>query len=323
MIIDNRFILPAGAVMNTNAGYCGESAILTHTQDLRFHRQTALTGLNLANFISRKQDSEFKVGLAMVRDVASAEPSGEVFADAYKPSMLQSLQDNLERNAPIVCNRENEFKRSETVVIIASGNVPEKDLALVVAQQSSGNCQIITISRAISYCVPDYHVHAEHVAGGSVYGIDNLDVSSVALYVSVRSNPDIIRYGWKSTTWFTHVKDKRLDGIPLHFATESVAGDALQLAIRQLGANKIILLGFEGDVDHDTSMHYWAGLGIQAMCYWYSRAGARIWNCSKPTTLLAGVLLGKVEDAFLNDLPPLVLLPSENPKGGKENGKKN
>jgi len=307
-MIDNRFLLPVGAFMKERVSEAGgESAIMAHTQDPRFlFRQSAIMGTMMADWAARKRGKALGVGQAMIRDVAHAEPSGLPPDRGYSPRMIKSLERNHKKNLKVAKKaKPGKFKPHGTVVVLAPGRVSITDLKKIRKKQQAGECVVITISRSIAtYTWSDVHVHSDH--GDGHHYLKGLDLSDVPLYCSTRAHPGAARdYKWKSVSWFTHTRDEGL-GAPLHFGCESVAGDALQLAYKQFKAERVILLGFEAPLENDGKhMRYWSGVTIQSMCYWYARAGVKVWNCSRPTTILAGVVIGTLAEAFRKQVFPL------------------
>lgn len=282
MIIDNRNLLPIGSFVMQNPD-SGQPEIFIHTVDARLkNRYCALVAADIAK--------KKKVGFAIVRDVVKAQPFGKRSGLAYPKNMLTRLGKCHQANTPRALECFKEYPEGSHLFLVGAGPIPKEDLTAV--EQARGTYKIVTVGQAITQVLPDYHVMTD-----STYPIylENMDLSSVDAYLATICNPQVSKMDWKSIGWFTH---ETLDGVPLHFAGESVTMDALQFIFGRLKATKLIMLGMEHPVNHVHNQHFWAGLGVQAYCYWYSQHNREIWNCSRPTTVLGGVIIGSVADAI-------------------------
>ena len=199
-----------------------------------------------------------------------------------------------------------QFPVSDTVVMVGAGAVPDVDLLALRELKKEGGATIVTLGRAQRdyvqghyYCGEDPYIH--HVA--NVSGCDN---SETIAHLGLATYPEVRKAGWKDVTWFGVRWGHDLD-IPRYYDGTSVGVAALQFAAKTLKAKKIILLGLEHSLskvsDGTTSgVYYEAGIYIQAACWWISQHKIRIYNCSVPTTVLAGVILGDFRNVLKETL---------------------
>ncbi|MCK5611182.1 hypothetical protein KAR91_55425, partial [Candidatus Pacearchaeota archaeon] len=187
-----------------------------------------------------------------------------------------------------------EYSKADKIELLGGGTIDAKQIEKAGELRSQGY-RLVSVGRSLSLSPsPDYHVHSDSL---TLVWWDGVDTSEINLYCSTNVPPKLLDREWKSTGWFTtNGYGVKHTNIPIHHSAESVAMDALQFVFGQLSAQKIILLGFDHLPDMVENSYLWAGLTFQAFCYWYSRSGKEIWNCT-PGGTVAGCLLGTMDQA--------------------------
>lgn len=191
--------------------------------------------------------------------------------------------------------------QTETVIIAAPGKIPKYDHSII----ARGSFPVITIGSAIrQFEKPAYCVIADWSAGTVQY-LDGVDLSETIGVLSTSVQPEVVRLGWRETTWYTNLP-RRADGLPYCYTTEGVITDAVWFAVKQLGATRVILVGVEQPAT--IRNYFWEGIFLQAHCFFYCKHGVKIWNCTPATSVLAGVILGSLEEACRSQsqLQPLI-----------------
>jgi len=253
--------------------------LILYSQDHRGRRQFAALAPN-----------DPKLAYFYVQDIAHLKPIERVTTDRSKPWIVKWIKENNKANQGSAVSIG--YPKADKVVLLGGGTITTQQLEKAMELQSEGYT-LVSVGKSLLRS-PDYHVHCDPVVFD---WWDQVDTSKVNLYCSTNISPKLVDREWKSTGWFsTNGYGVKFPNIPIHHSAESVAMDALQFVFGQLSAQKIIALGFDHLPDMNENVYLWAGLTFQAYCFWYSRAGKEIWNCT-PGGTVTGCFLGTIDDA--------------------------
>ena len=270
---------PFGSVMAKVSLPGNPVALILYTQDSRGHRQ-------LAALAPKDPDLSF----FYVQNITALKPIEEVSTRLSNAKITQAILENNRANQ--VSTVAMDYPKADNVVLLGGGTIDTQQMETVEKLRFKGY-KVVSTSKSL-LLNPDYHVHGDPLA---LDWWNEADTSKVNLYCSTNVSPKLVDREWKSIGWFTtNGYGVKFQNIPIHHGAESVAMDALQFVFGQLSARKIILLGFDHLPDMTTNVRFWAGLTFQAYCYWYSRSGKEIWNCT-PGGTVAGCILGTIENA--------------------------
>lgn len=279
MILDNRKMRPFGSIMARVSLPGSPMALILYTQDPRGRRQLAALAPkdpNLAFFY--------------VQDITRLKPIEEVSTRLSNAKITQTILENNKANQDSAVSID--YPKVDNVVLLGGGTIDTQQMKTVETLRSEGY-KLVSTSKSL-LLGPDYHVHCDPQV---LDWWNEADTSKVNLYCSTNVSPKLVDREWKSIGWHTtNGYGIKYPGLPVHHSAESVAMDALQFVFGQFSARKIILLGFDHLPDMVGNVRFWAGLTFQAYCYWYSRSGKEIWNCT-PGGTVAGCILGTIENA--------------------------
>ena len=275
-MLDHRQLLPPGTMM---AMMGGKKYICLYSREDGQPRQLASLCVNRIRNGDEKQNTMF----VAVGDIVN-EPI-ESFANLDTGNYAPRVKDLADQHH--VVNKEIavhiDYPHADEVAIVAPGRL-EVDL-------NSLNMPIIAVSRAINEYpdIADYAV----VSDTNPFIPDFPEVISAVF--GTACHPDTTKHQWKNKTWYTDSM-RRIDGIPAVCCTEGVITDALWFAVNHLKAKKVLMFGVEQPAI--ISNYFWEGIFLQAHCFWYSLSGVEIWNCTPATSVIAGVMLGTMEEAL-------------------------
>lgn len=268
-MIDTREIFPVGTFIGKN-----------NEERISLYTYANGEGGRIPATLALKRGCRQLVGIP---DITKDQPY-DVMEELYSPQMLDKQDENHEINKLRVLSKEQ--PKADTVFIVAPGRVDNKTATAILQTDAP----VVTVSRANErFPMSDYTV-VSCWADVKKYN----HVCHTTAVLSTNCSPSVAALNWKDITWYTH-KPKKIDGIPSCYPTEGVVTDALWFAIERLGAKKVVLCGVEQPVT--SSNYFWEGILLQAHCYWYSKSGIEIWNCTPATSVVAGVILGTLEEA--------------------------
>lgn len=228
-------------------------------------------------------------------------PNGYIIWDQKSHTIRHN---NAKKNTHKARKRQGyKFRQSDTVIMVGAGAVPDIDLEALRNLKKEGGATIVTLGRAQRDYVQGHYYCGEDPYECHVPNVSGCDNSQTIAHLGLATYPEVRKAGWRDVTWFGVRWGHNLD-IPRYYDGTSVGVAALQFIAKKLKAKKIVLLGLEHSLtkvpDGSTSgIYYEAGIYIQAACWWISQHrkpkkpyNIRIYNCSVPTTVLAGVVLG-------------------------------
>ncbi len=286
-ILDNRSIPPVGSMVATKDGV---SHLLMFGQIPGQLRRLAMSYAG-----TQEKPSGFNVMPDITKpDYLTKEM--KISRDSIDPEFFKSIDNNLVTN--LRAFRKNPtYEREKTVALVAAGQVEEEDIAML----EKAGVPIVAVNSAIKKCKPKYWVGIDSRSNLRDY-VKDIDVSGVRAYLYAGVHPAVGLANWKDVGWFSTIgglirEDQGPPNIPMQFDSEGVIGQAIQFIYRELKAEKIILLGVQHPVWWDFA-YFWIGIALQGICFWYSRAGVYIWNCTKESSIVSGVILGPLEAAL-------------------------
>ncbi|MHA2068159.1 MAG: hypothetical protein ACXABY_27675 [Candidatus Thorarchaeota archaeon] len=288
-ILDNRMVPPVGSLIKTKDG--------KHNLLLYVQEEGQLRKLAVCYAGSKKQFSYH-----VMPDIAGDNYMLKEFESTrvgIDPGFFKTMDSNMLVNLNLF-KKNPEYPREDTVAIIGGGEIRKEEIDLLVEKK----IPMIAVNNGINQCEPKYWVGIDCRSNLLDYVRDR-DVSKVRAFIYAGVHPSVGMMKWKDVGWFTTLGSERKKGIPQQFDTEGVIGQALQFAYRGLKAKKIIMLG----VQHPNKAgleYFWIGLVIQAICFWYSRRGVVIWNCTEESTLVSGVVIGPLEAALATPVAKMV-----------------
>lgn len=276
-ILDNRKLLPFGSLVATKGE---DSLILCYNHSPNRPRMLAAAS-------NQSEDSIYYVVPDVTRESVNIKdliPGGF----CYNPNIKEALEANkkVNKQKPI---DSYDYPREETVALLGGGPVLEEDIKLLEKR----NIPIVAVNGAIRVCTPKYWVGVDHGKALMDY-FNGIDVSKIHSHMYFGIQPGVANLDWKSFDWFNAAGDDSLDGVVEYYGAEGVINHAIQFVYKKLGPKKIIMLG----VQHTMFQYYWIGLVLQALCFWYSKAGVCVWNCTRDSSILAGVFVGPLEIAL-------------------------
>jgi len=276
-MIDMRRLLPVGTTM---VQYNGTETLCIYSREDGKARVLAVDAI-----LAARKEGRTNTKMVGVGDIAT-KPLGnfvQTDTDNYNAGMFERKDANVEQNKPHLQHKD--MPQTDVAVILAPGTIPD-DLDCI------HKTTVIAVSSAIN-------THSEYVDYAVIS--DPLPVfhpdhpEDIAAVLCAQCHPNSFYPKWRDVTWYSHALEK-FDGIPQCCSTEGVITDALWFAVKQLGAKKVILLGVEQP--NIVRNYFWEGVFLQAHCYWYSRDGVEIWNCTHASSVIAGVILGSLEEAL-------------------------
>ena len=293
MILDNSTIPPPGSEMGFD-NRLGLGLVMYVWQVNQATKQKIL-------FNRLPYSKEFIV--QGIPDLATVDPPRAW--DSIDTVQEAGLKKNYEKNLSAIKEaRSFKHPESNTVLLVGAGNITEDDLATL--HTLKGEIPIVTMGSAQrKYIVGDYYMgmdpHRDHFHNPFEEKPFEWPANNTIAHLAVDVYPEIAAIPWKEVAWwgsrFGHDYD-----IPMYHAGKNVGFCALQFAARTLMADNIILIGFEHplmNVDKDMRFQYYdAAIDMMGACWWLSRAGIRVWNCSTPSTINCGVIMGSLDKAM-------------------------
>lgn len=270
-MLDHRRLLPPGTLM----------AKINDTQYILIYGVNGNTARFLPALSVNKKGTKV-VGIA---DIAHELPGSMTHKEIYGPQMFPLREKHHKENTPKAVHKD--FPQVDTVGIVAPGRFNGKELF----DLKENNIPIVAVSSVIN-------THFQYVDYAVISDTIKFNATAPHNITSVfctYSHPGSSDQNWKDTTWYTHMDDP-LPGIPQYYASEGVITDALWFAIKQLKAKKVIMLGVEQPITD--SNYFWESIFLQTHCFWYSQAGIQIWNCTPVSSVIAGVMIGKLDEAI-------------------------
>jgi hypothetical protein len=206
---------------------------------------------------------------------------------------------NHELHLPLLRGCNTKFKRAKTVILCGAGNSLAESVVDVERYRNEPDTIVVTVSRAQELIEGDYWVGLEpvpHKVGGK-------KSNTIAHLLSVVHH-GIAQYDWKRVTWGSNRFLYGGDNIPVYHPHETVSCMAFEFACKVLMAKKIILVGMDHPIQYNGSSNYfWHGIELQAMT-WYAAHhinGINTWNCTPVSSVIAGVIIGGIDEAFLTE----------------------
>ena len=112
------------------------------------------------------------------------------------------------------------------------------------------------------------------------------------------AHPDQVRRPWDRISFGRLGHMPGPSGMPVYHPHENVGCIALEYIFKVLKARKLIMVAMEHP---PRGNYFYHGIEAQAMCWHASRHGVEVWNCTENTSVIAGVLLGDIQDALTTD----------------------
>lgn len=280
--MDNRKVRPIGSLYFKDAK---AEYLLLYTQEKGSHKR----------FASSVNDTKDKVRYFAVPNVAfgqigNAKPTREI----YDPGYFQILDSNIMTNL-LLFKSNPVYKREDTVILLGAGGITGEELKLV---QQSGY-PVVAVNNAINRIGPEgctYWVGSDPRGSLNEY-LEGLELSSVRAFLYSGVQPGVAFRNWKDIGWFGTISTDGPNGLPLLFDSEGVICLAYQFITKILRARKVIMLGIQHPL-RGVGDYFWIGIALQAFCYWYSAIGVETWNCTEDSTVVAGVVVGPLEEAL-------------------------
>ncbi len=275
-MLDNRHLLPIGTAYTEDGG----------NPRVFIAGKNGDNALRLLPMTAMKLKWKYFVG---VPDIVVCDPDvAEIAKGQYSDKVAIGMTANHESNATLASHKE--MPEAETVIIAAPGSVPDRDREIIVGSSTP----VIAVSSAVkTFRKPEYCVISDY-SEGAMHHLRGADLTGTVGVLSTTVVPGVAHMPWADVTWYTTLP-RRAEGIPYCFATEGVITDAVWFAANQLKAKKIIMVGVEQPVTIPN--YFWEGMFLQAHCFFYGKHGVKIWNCTPATSVLAGVILGSLEEA--------------------------
>lgn len=180
-----------------------------------------------------------------------------------------------------------EHEQVDTVVLVGGGEV-EADI-----MQYRDRATFVTLSRNQKVIPGDYYVGLESI-DLHYNNLRGVDASNTIAILSTICNWRVGEMGWKEVVFYAP-EFMQEDGMPFHLPRGNVSCLAMEFICRWLKPKKIIMVGMQHPVHN---FYYWHGIELQSMCWFASRHNIEIWNCTYTTSVVCGLILGSLKEAF-------------------------
>jgi len=283
-MIDCRNVLPFGARMFTNDH--GQEVIGLYA--IAKGKWWALpAGIDFDN-IPKGVD----IDIAMTPDFIANEPrETEIACMERHPAYADAVENHIEN---FELFKAHDFETAENVIICGAGPSLRDDIEDIAMYRE--DFKVITVGRSQNNIRGDYYVGLE-----PLYAYLNPEACrGTVAHLATTVNQGTARYPWDAVTWgrFVGFDTGNVDTW-LYHSHGNVSCMAFEFAVKALKSRKVILVG----MDHPHSLrggmngYFLHGLELSAMAWWAARHGVMVYNCSRATTVLGGVILATIEEA--------------------------
>jgi hypothetical protein len=283
-LIDNRRVLPFGCAMTElkNKG----PAILLYTAD-EYNMECSYVPAALSD-----PENHDYVGIpeSIVHGNLIVKPSYHL----YPQDRLDLAAANKKAHEKVAkYNTMGAFKK---VILLGPASIPEEEIELIRSLQDE--YLVLTVNAALIHQFP-YHMMVDRRCGlvTENMDVDSIDFSKITYITGPHADPDPLKYSWKDINWLTTDPEDNPCNLPVIYPTIGVVNSAIQFIFNKLRADKLIILG----IKHTQVQYFHINLVTEALCYWFSKHGKEIWNCTYGN-LLAGCIISNLNKAISEGL---------------------
>lgn len=285
-MLDHRSLLPLGTalVKKDDLEEVGIAIYMRNKPDLR----------RVLPSIGRQAGMNMVFVVPDITD-AKHESKGQV-DNIYDPHREEIRKANADTN--VVRAGRMDFPERDVVVLVG-GSPFLTDEELEQVEKIRNKVIVVVIGKPVKEVRPDYCVISDALEDMHEY-YGQQDLSNVTAFLNLCVHPLAAELAWKGIGWYRNTT-YNTNGlhIPCYRSSETVATDAIQFVFKELKAKKLIMLGMSNSFRAGSRHPYfWDGIFTQAFCYFFSRSGKEIWNCTDGTSLLSGVILGSLDEAL-------------------------